>query len=66
MTPQEKADIKGNFEILFKDSPEYFAINCAKMVQEGDLLRFICFDERGNLKEDAWFPIFNIHRVKRY
>ena len=40
----EKAFIKNDYELLFKDSSEYFVICNAKMFQEGNLIRFICFN----------------------
>jgi hypothetical protein len=57
---------KSDFEISFQDSPEYFLVENAKMIQEGNLFRFICFDESYNYKEDVWLPMVNVHRVKRY
>lgn len=61
----ENATKKTDFEILFKDSPGYFAIKNAKMIQEGAFVRFICFDE-DMFKEEHWYPIQNIHRIKSY
>jgi hypothetical protein len=56
---------KHDYEILFKDSPEYFAVLNAKMMQEGSLIRFICFVD-DKLSHEEWYPIQNIHRIKRY
>ena len=53
-----------DFEILFKDSPEYFYVKGARMIQEGALIRFICFKD-GNFDCDHWYPIVNIHRIKK-
>ena len=53
-----------DFEILFKDSPEYFYVSNARMFQEGKLIRFIVF-ENEKFKEEHWYPISNIHRIKR-
>lgn len=56
---------KRDYEILFKDSPEYFAVKNARMIQEGLFVRFISFD--GDVfKDDTWFPINVIHRIKAY
>ena len=63
---KEKQMRKSDFEISFQDSPEYFLVQNAKMIQEGNLLRFICFDENDKFKEDVWFPMINVYRVKRY
>ncbi|MBD3195606.1 MAG: hypothetical protein GF317_11150 [Candidatus Lokiarchaeota archaeon] len=63
---KEKQLKKSDFEILFRDSSEYFLVENAKMIQEGNLLRFICFDENDKFKEDIWYPMLNIYRVKRY
>lgn len=63
---KSKSISKNDFELLFKDSAEYFVVENAKMIQEGYLLRFICFDENDKFKEDTWFPVNNIHRIKRY
>lgn len=57
---------KSDFEILFSDSPDYFLVENAKMIQEDKFVRFICFDENDNLKKDSWYPIINIHRITRY
>ena len=65
-TAAENAFIKNDYEILFKDSPEYFVIFNAKMFQEGDLIRFISFNDSGFIIETHWYPIFNIHRIKTY
>jgi hypothetical protein len=66
---QFKATEKFDYEILFKDSPEYFVVQNAKMIPEGKLVRFICFDSAlptALLKEEVWYPINNIFRIKRY
>ena len=65
MEIMDKCLEKHHYEILFKDSPEYFAVKNAKMIQEGSFVRFICFDGFKPL-EDHWYPINNIHRIKRY
>jgi hypothetical protein len=67
--PERKATEKHDYEILFKDSAEYFAVKNAKMIQEGAFVRFITFDCKlpsARLEEDHWYPIVNIHRIKRY
>lgn len=56
---------KYDYEIMFKDSPEYFLIKNAKMIQEYSLVRFICF-EGDKYKEEVWYPTQNIYRIKRY
>jgi len=65
-TAKENQMKKSDFEISFQDSPEYFLVENAKMIQEGNLLRFVCFDENDNYKEDVWYPMINVYRVKRY
>lgn len=59
-----KALIKHDYEILFKDSPEYFEVKNSRMIQEGNLIRFVCFDGEIYIG-DTFFPIQNIHRIKR-
>lgn len=61
-----KAMQKADFEIMFNDSPDYFFVKNAKMIQEGMLIRFICFDENNKFLHDEWYPVFKIHRIKRY
>lgn len=60
------ANRKHDYEILFKDSPEYFVGKNAKMIQEGLMIRFIQFDENDNLASEESYPIFHIHRTKVY
>lgn len=62
----DKRNEKHDYEIMFLDSPEYFVVTNAKMIQEFGMLRFICFDEKDKWKEDVWYPYAKIHRVKRY
>ena len=57
---------KSDFEVSFQDSPDYFLVENAKMMQQGNLVRFICFDENDKFKEDIWYPMINIFRIKRY
>lgn len=57
--------LKHDYEISFNDSPEYFLIENAKMIQEKNMVRFICFDG-SDFKEDVWYPMANIYRIKRY
>lgn len=57
---------KSNFELLFRDSSEYFLIENAKMISEAGFVRFICFDEKDNFKKDVWYPLVNIYRITRY
>lgn len=54
-----------DFELLFNDSPEYFVIKSARMIQEGYFIRFICFENK-KVEHDEWYPIQKIHRIKRY
>lgn len=56
---------KSDFEILFKDSPEYFLIENAKMLIEGPLVRFLSF-KKDEIYSDTWYPLENIFRIKRY
>ena len=66
MRAKENSFKKADFELMFNDSPEYFLVSNAKMFQEQLLVRFVCFDEQNKFKEDVWFPIAKIHRIKRY
>lgn len=61
----DKTLIKSDFELLFKDSPEYFGVKNARMLVEGPFVRFIKFDENNIMIADEWYPIENIHRIKR-
>jgi hypothetical protein len=61
-----KATEKSDFELLFVDSPSYFCVYNAKMIFEGPMVRFICFNMKDELKEEQWYPIARIHRIKRY
>jgi hypothetical protein len=63
---QENQLLKSDYELLFKDSAEYFGVFNAKMIQEGQFIRFICFNEDNTYKETVWYPIQNIHRIKSY
>lgn len=63
---KEKQLKKSDFEISFQDSPDYFLVENAKMIQEGSLIRFICFDEDNQYREEVWYPLNNIYRIKRY
>lgn len=63
---KENAFKKSDYEILFKDSAEYFLVPNAKMIQEGAFVRFLCFDDQDKYKETHWYPIANIHRLKVY
>jgi len=56
---------KHDYEITFKDSPEYFVVENAKMIPEETLVRFICFTG-DKYKEEVWYPTCNIYRIKRY
>ena len=54
-----------DFEMRFKDSPEYFYINNAEMIQEGSMLRFDRFDEQtGEIVDTTFFPMIHIFRIK--
>ena len=62
---KQKQMEKSDFEVLFKNSPDYFVVQNAKLIFEESAARFICFD--GDVfKEDVWFPYVNVHRIKRY
>ena len=54
---------KHNFELLFKDSPEYFIVKNARMIFEGPAVRFIIFDKDVWVR-DEYYPVANIHRIK--
>lgn len=56
---------KHDYEIMFNDSPEYFLVENAKMFTEGAFVRFICF-EGDAYKEEYFYPLMKIHRIKRY
>jgi len=62
---KERQMLKSDYEVTFRDSSEYFLVENAKMIQEAGLVRFLCFDG-DNFKEDIWYPILNIYRIKRY
>jgi len=57
---------KSDYEITFKDSPEYFVVANAKMIFENQMVRFICFDDDSKFKEEHWYPMVSINRIKRY
>lgn len=62
---KQKQMEKSDFEVLFKNSPDYFVVQNAKLIFEENAARFVCFD--GDVfKEDVWFPYVNVHRIKRY
>lgn len=63
---EENAKKKRDYEILFKDSPEYFWVANARMLFEGPMVRFICFNPDDTPKDDQWYPLANIHRIKAY
>lgn len=56
------------YQILFIDSPEYFIVKYARMIFESNMVRFVCFtceDQQNAIyKEDMWFPVNRIHRIK--
>ena len=62
----DRRNEKHDYEIMFLDSPEYFVVTNAKMIQEYGMLRFICFNAEDKYKEDIWYPYSKVHRVKRY
>lgn len=57
---QEKHD----FQILFKDSPEAYWVGNARMLIEGDFVRFVVFKE-DVYDHDEFYPTIHIHRIKR-
>lgn len=57
---------KSDYEVSFNDSPEYFLVANAKMIFERSVVRFICFTEEDKWKEEIWYPLSNIYRIKRY
>jgi len=63
---RENAFKKSDFEIMFKDSPDYFVIKNCKMIFEYMMVRFICFDENDKWKEEIWYPMESIFKIKRY
>ena len=64
MSDKLKQQLKQDYQILFKDSPEYFTVPNSRMIQEGAFVSFICFDDQDNYKERHWYPLSNIHRIK--
>lgn len=63
---KDNAFKKYDYEVMFDDSPEYFLVANAKMLQEQNFVRFVCFNDDNSFKEDIWFPIRKVHRIKRY
>lgn len=63
---KQNAMKKSNFEILFKDSAEYFAVSNAKMFTEGPYTRFVCFNEDNTFSHNEFYPTNDIHRIKAY
>lgn len=57
---------KSDYEITFNDSPEYFLVENAKMIFEKSVVRFICFTEDNEWKEEVWYPLLNVYRIKKY
>jgi hypothetical protein len=62
---KENAFKKFDYEILFKDSPDYYVVKNAKFLIEGTFVRFICF-EGDEISHDEYYPTQHIHRIKRY
>ena len=56
---------KHSFQILFKDSPEAYWVENARMLIEGDFVRFVVF-EKDIYSHDEFYPTQHIHRIKRY
>jgi len=55
-----------DFEVLFKDSTEYFAVKNARLFKAGpDCFHFNVFKD-GKCAEEVIYPAANIHRIKRY
>ena len=59
-----KEDQVRKFEILFKDTSEYFYIENARLFTEGGFARFVKFNSDGTYIEDFYFPLINIYRIK--
>jgi hypothetical protein len=57
---------KRNFQILFRDSSEYFYIVNARMFTEGPLVRFVLFNDQDEMLEDVYYPLCNVYRIKTY
>ena len=57
---------KYDYEIMFNDSPEYFLVENSKMIFEKGMVRFISFDKENKYKEELWYPMCGISRIKRY
>lgn len=54
---------KRNFQILFRDSSEYFFIKNARLFNESNFARFEVFEE-DTWKETIYYPLCNIFRIK--
>jgi len=64
-SPTGTKNQKHNFQILFKDSPEDFWVDNARMLIEGTFVRFIVF-ENDEYSHDQFYPVMHIHRIKRF
>ena len=56
---------KHNFQILFKDSPEGYWIDNARMLIEGAFVRFVVLKD-DTYSHDEFYPTQHIHRIKRF
>ncbi len=65
MKAKEDMMKKADYVLMFIDSPDYFLVENAKMIFENQMVRFICFNG-DEFKENIWFPITRIFRIKRY
>jgi len=56
---------KSNFEILFKDSPDYFAVFNARLIlAPNGWVIFYVFDGDRFVRQEM-YPIQHIHRIKQ-
>ena len=63
LPPQD--ELRSNFDILFKDSPEYFRVSNARMIlADNGWVVFHVFD--GSLySHQEFYPSANIHRIRK-
>lgn len=64
--PYDKTQDKQDYEILFRDSNDYFSEKNARLVYLNGVACFFVFDDKDNLKYTAHYPLINIYRIKTY
>lgn len=63
---KENAWKKHDYEIKFNDSPECFLVKNCKMIQEYNMVKFICFDSNDEYIKTIWYPYSKIHSITKY